>query len=100
MRPSNLFRGAALMLVLAISGATAALADDPPNKQFGNKYVFVTGSLIPQKVKIKSIGTATFSPVRIYNRREIDQTGRFTTEGVLAQDPDLQVRMGHAGPGM
>ena len=87
------------MLVLAIGGATAAFAD-PPNKQFGDKYVFVTGSMIPQKVKVKSIGTATASPLRVYMRREIDQTGRFTTEGVLAQDPDVRVISSHAGPGI
>jgi hypothetical protein len=86
------------MLILAVGGATAAFAD-PPNKQFGDRYVFVTGSMIPQKVKVKSIGTATFSPMRVYTRREINQTGRFTTEGVLAQDPDLRVISGRPGPG-
>jgi outer membrane cobalamin receptor len=97
MDSSNLLRVAVLVLVLAMVGVTAALADSP-NKQFGNKYVFVTGSRIPQRVKVKSIGTATFSPVRVYTRREIDQTGRFTTEGVLAQDPDVRVISGHGGP--
>src|SRR5712691_9488882 len=98
MKSSKLLKGMALILVSAMGLAAVAFAE-PPNAQFGDKYVFVTGSLIPQKVKIKSIGTATFSPLTVYNRREIDQTGRFTTEGVLARDPSIQVRIRGAGPG-
>lgn len=55
------------------------------------KLVFVTGSHIPQKVKVKAIGTETASPVRVYTRAEIDRTGRFTTEGILAQDPSVTI---------
>jgi hypothetical protein len=47
------------------------------------KYVVLTGSYIPQKVVLRSIGTNTTDPLRIYNRNEIDKTGRVTTEGVL-----------------
>ena len=54
------------------------------------KLVFVTGSNIPQRVKIKAIGSNTQSPMRIYKRGEIDKLGRFTTEGILAQDASLQ----------
>lgn len=59
-------------------------------------YVMVTGSLIPQKIKIHSIGTKSAFPLRVYDRREIDQTGRVTTEDVLAQDPSLTVHRGRA----
>jgi hypothetical protein len=98
MKSSNVLKGVALILVSA-TGLAAVAFGDPPNAQFGNKYVFVTGSMIPQRVKVKSIGTATVSPLRVIKRREIDQTGRFTTEGVLAQDPSVRVISGTRGAG-
>jgi hypothetical protein len=58
------------------------------------RTIFVTGSLIPQRVKLEPIGTTTVSPVRIIDRREIDQTGRRTTPGVLINEPSLRV-IGH-----
>ncbi|MEP6601312.1 MAG: hypothetical protein ABJB49_05810 [Nitrospirota bacterium] len=60
------------------------------------KLVFVTGSRIPQRLRVKAIGTKTTSPVRVYTRAEIDRTGRFTTEGILAQDPSLRILNGTA----
>jgi hypothetical protein len=42
--------------------------------------VFITGSLIPQRIKMRPIGTTTFSPIRVIDRREIDQTGHRTTQ--------------------
>lgn len=56
--------------------------------------VFVTGSHIPQRVKLSRVGTTTVSPLRIIDRREIDQTGRHTTAGALANEPSLTV-IGH-----
>jgi hypothetical protein len=58
------------------------------------RAVFVTGSLIPQRVKLQPIGTTTVSPIRIIDRREIDHTGRRTTPGVLINEPSLHV-IGH-----
>jgi len=67
----------------------------PEQKEHGNeRTVFVTGSLIPQRIKLKPIGTTTFSPVRIIDRHEIDATGRRTTRGVLVADPSVQI-VGH-----
>lgn len=63
------------------------------------KLVFVTGSHIPQRVKVKAVGTATTSPVRVYTRAEMDRTGQFTTEGILAQDPSVRIFSSH-GSGM
>jgi hypothetical protein len=76
---------------IAVTG-TGAFAS--PNERSTDRYVyvFVTGSLIPQKVKVKSIGTNTVSPMRNYDRDEIDKTGRFTTRDVLALDPSVHVR--------
>ena len=53
--------------------------------------VFVTGSHIPQRVKLYRVGTTTFSPLRMIDRWEIDQTGRHTTAGALANEPSLRV---------
>ena len=59
-----------------------------------DRAIFITGSLIPQRVKLKRIGTTTVSPIRIIDRREVDQTGRQTTRGVLIADPSVRV-IGH-----
>jgi outer membrane cobalamin receptor len=93
---------AALVLISAI--AATAVCGSPNDQEERNgtkksKEVFVTGSRIPQKLKVKSIGTTTASEVRVYKRREIDQSGRFTTEGVLALDPSVKVISGGAGGG-
>ncbi len=55
------------------------------------RTVFVTGSLIPQRVKLQPIGTKTVSPVRIIDRHEIDWTGRQTTPGAFINDPSVRV---------
>ena len=80
-------------------GATV-LADPTPNQapkrkqKVEERTVFVTGSLIPQRVKLQPIGTKTVSPVRIIDRHEIDGTGRLTTAGALINEPSLRV-IGH-----
>jgi hypothetical protein len=87
-------------LISVGSLAGNALADKPvdqasEHRSEGNEQtVFVTGSLIPQRVKLKRIGTTTVSPVRIIDRREIDGTGRRTTRGVLIADPSVRA-VGH-----
>jgi hypothetical protein len=55
------------------------------------RTVFVTGSLIPQRVKLQPIGTKTVSPIRIIDRHEIDWTGRQTTPGALINDPSVRI---------
>lgn len=64
------------------------------------KLVFVTGSRIPTRVQVKAIGTSTTSPIRVYDREEMDKIGRFTTAGVLAQDPSVTIVGSGHGPGM
>jgi hypothetical protein len=59
-------------------------------KPGSGEAVFVTGSLIPQRIKLKPVGTKTVSPVRIIDRREIDATGRRTTRGALIADPSVR----------
>ena len=83
-------------LIAMIMLAGTAFADKPVEQSSRNKKatnertVFVTGSLIPQRIKLKRIGTTTVSPVRIIDRREIDQSGRRTTQGALIVDPSVR----------
>jgi hypothetical protein len=86
-----------LLILLCVGPFGSVAADDRTGDQFA--YVTITGSQIPQKVRIHRIGTKTASPIRVYDRREIDQSGRFTTEDVLAQDPSLHVIHGAPGGG-
>src|ERR1043165_6954657 len=94
---STLFFQAVVSLIATGLLAGIALADNPRNqtilrkKQDSGEAVFVTGSLIPQRIKLRRIGTTTVSPIRIIDRREIDQTGRQTTAGVLIVDPSVRV---------
>jgi len=71
-------------------------ADTPPARgsEPVEQTVFITGSLIPQRIQVRHIGTATFSPVRNIDRQEIDQTGRRTTPGVFVNEPSVRV-IGH-----
>ena len=65
-----------------------------PKQKVEERMIFVTGSLIPQRVKLQPIGTKTVSPVRIIDRHEIDGSGRFTTPGAFVNDPSVRV-IGH-----
>ena len=65
-----------------------------PQQHDDERLVFVTGSLIPQRVKLHPIATKTQSAVRIIDRREIDQTGRFTTPGAFVNEPAVRI-IGH-----
>jgi outer membrane cobalamin receptor len=94
---AKLITAAALFALVAGFAVTNASATDREDEY---AYVIVTGSNIPQKVKIKPIGTNTASPIRVFDRREIDQTGAFNTEDVLRHDPSIKVHgFGQAGPG-
>ena len=88
-------------ILLATSMFAGTVLADPKVKQASKhnqgveeRTVFVTGSLIPQRIKLWPIGTTTVSPIRIIDRHEIDQTGRRTTPGVLINEPSLRV-IGH-----
>ena len=82
--------------VLPVSARAGIPSDrlSEDKKQASERTVFVTGSLIPQRVKLKAIGTTTVSPLRIIDRSEIDQTGRRTTRGILVADPSVHT-VGH-----
>jgi hypothetical protein len=69
--------------------AGSAFGGNPIDQRSHERTVFVTGSLIPQRIKLKRIGTTTVSPIRIIDRREIDAAGRQTTRGALIVDPSV-----------
>ena len=79
--------------------AGTVLADPTTNQTSERKQkveeraIFITGSLIPQRVKLQPIGTTTVSPIRIIDRHEIDWTGRQTTPGALINDPSVRIIM-------
>jgi hypothetical protein len=64
------------------------------NQKVEERAVFITGSLIPQRVKLQPIGTKTVSPVRIIDRHEIDWTARQTTPGASINEPSVRI-IGH-----
>jgi outer membrane cobalamin receptor len=65
--------------------------EDSQEVQTKEELVFVTGSRIPQCIKVSRVGTATYSPLRVIDREEIDRTGRLTIAGVLVNEPSLRV---------
>lgn len=83
-------------IMVAVAMATSPLMADPPAKQARQQKleearVFVTGSLIPKRVKVQRIGTKTASPLRVIGRTEIDRNGRQSTSGLLLDDPSISV---------
>jgi hypothetical protein len=86
--------------ITILVAASAALADPPVKvgperkEQVVEQTVFVTGSLIPQRIKVRRVGTTTVSPLRMIDRWEIDATGRGTTAGAFVNDPSVRI-IGH-----
>jgi hypothetical protein len=98
MKTLKLALGFAVVSLIGIGVVAAdplAQAVSGEKKGGEEKAVFVTGSNIPQKVRVKAIGTNTTSPVRVYTRAELDRTGRFTTQGQLALDPSVTIIGSH-----
>ena len=95
----TLISSAATAIIAALFAGTV-LADpninqaSKPKQKVEERAIFITGSLIPQRVKLEPIGTKTISPVRIIDRHEIDGTGRRTTAGAFINEPSVRV-IGH-----
>jgi hypothetical protein len=102
MKMSKIMKPSVALLILSVI-ATAAFAGPqrveqvPAQKGERCAYVWVTGSRIPQKVKISPIGTPSFSALSEWDRRQINQTGRSTAEDILRQDPSVSIRLGRPG---
>ena len=92
-------KSAAILIATSLFAGTV-LADPKVEQASKRKQkveertVFVTGSLIPQRIKLQPIGTTTVSPLRIIDRHEIDWTGRQTTAGAFVVDPSVRI-IGH-----
>ena len=94
-----ILQGASVLLLSSLTSTSIAIAGGPaeqtrkasPEQEVA---VFVTGSLIPQRVKVRPIGTKTTSPVRVISWREIDQNGRPTTPAAFINDPSVRI-IGH-----
>jgi outer membrane cobalamin receptor len=87
----------ASLFLLSVTSSVAGTPASQTSKQeekVSERLVFITGSLIPQRIQVRRVGTTTLSPVRIIDRQEIDQTGRQTTPGVLINEPSIRV-IGH-----
>ena len=100
MKISGVLKSAAVLLLLsavaisAFAGSQNNQVQVTQNRGERYAYVWVTGSRIPQKVKISPIGTPSFSALSEWDRRQINQTGRGTAADILRQDPSLRV-IGH-----
>ena len=90
----------AIVLTVCMSALFSSAAKaDPKNRRTEKmliqdsteRYVRVTGSNIPQKVQLRSIGTTTPYNLRIYTRRELESTGRGSVAGGLALDPSILI---------
>jgi hypothetical protein len=90
----------ATILALCAGAVFTATANAGPKNRRSEKmlvqdsterYVRVTGSNIPQKVQLRSIGTTTPYNLRIYTRRELESTGRGSVAGGLALDPSIRI---------
>ena len=98
MKISGVMKWAAALLLLSVV-ATSAFAGPQnqqvqvtPNRGERYAYVWVTGSRIPQKVKISPIGTPTQSPLSEYDRRQINRTRGGTVQQALSNEPSLSFR--------
>lgn len=93
--------GKRIFFAFVLSGMASLPAFAGPHRRDSEKilqqdpeerYVMVTGSNIPQKIKLKSIGTETPYNLRIYTRREFESTGRQTVGGALSVlDPSITI---------
>ena len=96
----TLISSSVTILVVTSMFAGTALADpkvkqtSKHNQKAEERAVFITGSLIPQRIKVQPIGTTTVSPVRVIDRHEIDWTARPTTPGAFINEPSVRV-IGH-----
>jgi hypothetical protein len=96
----KLVSSSATILIATSMFAGTALADpkvkqtSEHNQKVEEQAVFITGSLIPQRVKVLPIGTLTVSPIRVIDRHQIDWAGRPTTPGAFINEPSVRV-IGH-----
>ena len=79
-KPLMTFAAVCFATVFAADARAGEISSRP--KPAAHKHIFVTGSLIPQRVTNDRVVTVHGSALTIVNRRRIDGTGRFTTAGI------------------
>ena len=99
MKPGLFLQGIALLLLVDMTAEAQTnnrqrqTSNAKPEDQYVERYVYITGSNIPRKVKVRRWGTDTTSPVAIYDQRDIRNSGRATTEGAISTlDPSVSVQ--------
>jgi hypothetical protein len=97
MKMSKIMKSLAVLLISSLFattafGGTQKVEQAPPQKGERYAYVWVTGSRIPQKVKISPIGTLTQSALSEYDRRQINWTRGGTVRQALGNEPSLSFR--------
>jgi hypothetical protein len=98
MKISKEMKLAVTLLVVSMVAATAFAGPQrvekvvPIKDQPGYAYVWVTGSRIPQRVKISPIGTTTQSPLSEHDRLQINRTRGGTVQQALSNEPSLNFR--------
>lgn len=95
MKISSVMKSAVVLLLVATSafaGSQSNQAQVTQNNGERYAYVWVTGSRIPQKVKISPIGTLTQSPLSEHDRRQINWTRGGTVQEALSNEPSVSFR--------
>ena len=98
MKTSKIIKSLAILLILSVVAITAFAGTQrvqkvvPIKGEPGYAYVWVTGSRIPQKVKISPIGTLTQSPLPEHDRRQINWTRAGTAQQALSNEPSISFR--------
>src|SRR5438874_3650554 len=80
------------LATIALAGTQRVEKVIPIKGEPGYAYVWVTGSRIPQKVKISPIGTLTQSPLSEHDRRQINWTRAGTAQQALSNEPSISFR--------
>ena len=83
--------GAVAGVQVACAHAPTRVEDQAQAKNAPPQKVFVTGSRIAQRVDPSTGLPATISPVRIYSRNQIDETGRQADLGAAIRTLDPSV---------
>lgn len=97
MKMSSVMKSAAVLLLVATTAFAGPQSNQVQVTQNNGEryaYVWVTGSRIPQKVKISPMGTLTQSPLSEYDRRQINWTRAGTVQQALGNEPSVSFR-GH-----
>jgi len=97
MKISSVMKSAAVLLLVAagaFAGPQSNQVQVTQNNAERYAYVWVTGSRIPQKVKISPMGTLTQSPLSEYDRRQVNWTRGGTVQQALGNEPSVSFR-GH-----